>query len=452
MSVREKPKIIALTAGKGGVGRSTLIIELAQALARHEQRVLLVDLDPASHALTSLLEMHPIDIDEQEGIVHTRNERVDLYLSDALLSGSRSPSELAQLLRDFEYHWILADLPTGTSPNTLHFARLAELQVLASLPEPNALASAAQFLRGIILAELAQHSSKEAVAELQRLAAAHPRTWTFVHLFRDASTDGAREALVEVCQKIHIGLLINQVREGSDHTQAEALCHAWGIEFGVWLRYMGGVVYDERRWFFARRLAPPSQVPLDESVAGDIERLARSLLEFDWKAWASPRPCLPCVDPDNYPRVFLDMTGGTASEVRQVYRKLWESYRRENGIISFVLDPAGRRRALKLLDAAYRKASMEDPAHSSPAIPLFERNTPGERLRDARIDKGMGLRELSLRTRVGVKEIEAIEEQRAAELPNRSYLRAYLLELAKALELDPEKTVEEYINALESAG
>lgn len=52
--------VIAIAAQKGGVGKTTTAVSLATALARfHDQRVLLLDLDPQGHVATTLKSVMP---------------------------------------------------------------------------------------------------------------------------------------------------------------------------------------------------------------------------------------------------------------------------------------------------------------------------------------------------------------------------------------------------------
>ncbi|HLL23388.1 MAG TPA: P-loop NTPase, partial [Kofleriaceae bacterium] len=59
-SKRSRPRIIAIAGGKGGVGKSTVAVNLATAIARRGQRVVLVDGDLGAANLHTMLGIvHP---------------------------------------------------------------------------------------------------------------------------------------------------------------------------------------------------------------------------------------------------------------------------------------------------------------------------------------------------------------------------------------------------------
>ncbi|QQA42781.1 ParA family protein [Pelagovum pacificum] len=81
------PRIIAIANQKGGVGKTTTAINLGAALARSEQRVMIVDLDPQGNASTGL----GVDADDREITIY------DLLLGDATPSEAARQTEVDNL-------------------------------------------------------------------------------------------------------------------------------------------------------------------------------------------------------------------------------------------------------------------------------------------------------------------------------------------------------------------
>jgi flagellar biosynthesis protein FlhG len=72
----------------------------------------------------------------------------------------------------------------------------------------------------------------------------------------------------------------------------------------------------------------------------------------------------------------------------------------------------------------------------------------GPALRRFREQVGVTLREIATRSKVGVRYLEYIEQDRHRDLPAPVYLRGFLQEYARAVGLDPRRTAEAYLAQL----
>lgn len=147
-------KVIAVSAGKGGVGKSNISVNLAVALAQKQKKVMLLDADLGLANIDILLGLHG-----KYNLSHVLNG--ECHLSDIILEGpdgiqvipaasgvesmaQLSPSEHAGLIDAFneltdELDYLIIDTAAGISETVLSFARSAQELIVIVCDEPTSL-------------------------------------------------------------------------------------------------------------------------------------------------------------------------------------------------------------------------------------------------------------------------------------------------------------------------
>ncbi len=174
-------------------------------------------------------------------------------------------------------------------------------------------------------------------------------------------------------------------------------------------------------------------------------------------------------------RTHYDVLGvepaASPEQLDRAYRFCLDLYGEGSLATYSLLDPEEMREARTRVEQAY--CVLRDPAKrrvydeeqgfqrapqipTSPADPasgavLLTEPVTGAALRRFREQKGIGLREISLRSKVGVRYLEYIEQERHALLPPPVYLRGFLQEYASALGLEPRRTADAYMALLPPA-
>lgn len=115
-----------------------------------------------------------------------------------------------------------------------------------------------------------------------------------------------------------------------------------------------------------------------------------------------------------------------------------------------------------LVDEERRRAYDESQGFAPPETPVIPFPTPGAApesvpvpavlkgadLRKIREERGLSLRHIATVTKIGVRFLEYIEEDRFDFLPAPVYLRGFLQEYARTLKLDPRRLADAYMNRL----
>jgi len=141
-------RVIAVTSGKGGVGKTNISVNLALAMSNKGKKVLLFDADMGLANVDVMLGMIP-----QYTLLHVLNGKKNL--AEIITEGPGGVQELADLneaqrskflgaLQDLQHQAevIIIDTGAGLHRNVLAFALAAEEVVIVTTPEPTALMDA----------------------------------------------------------------------------------------------------------------------------------------------------------------------------------------------------------------------------------------------------------------------------------------------------------------------
>ncbi|MEO6362642.1 MAG: MinD/ParA family protein [Caldimonas sp.] len=149
--------ILAVTSGKGGVGKTFLSANLAAALARRGERVLVLDADLGLANLDVVLNLHPkITLHDvftgkaslDEAILPAPGGFSVLLAGSGLVEYSRLTPQVREQLVDIiaqvapRFDRILLDTGAGISDVVLHAISLADEVLVIATPEPTSMTDA----------------------------------------------------------------------------------------------------------------------------------------------------------------------------------------------------------------------------------------------------------------------------------------------------------------------
>ncbi|HVE83962.1 MAG TPA: ParA family protein [Myxococcales bacterium] len=174
-------KVVAVVSQKGGVGKTTVALNLAYALARRNHRLLLVDADPQG-AVGLSLQRPSTDVGLagyvadrtplEQVVIKTRIPELELLPVGNIAFQDAHPfacrmadgTEMKRLVDEARsrYSVMLIDTPAGFGGSTMGVLRVADLALAPLQAEPVALRSAAQLLE--VLGALRQEGHKVKLA------------------------------------------------------------------------------------------------------------------------------------------------------------------------------------------------------------------------------------------------------------------------------------------------
>jgi len=497
--------VLAVGGGRGGVGKSTLAVNLAVYFAQLGRAVILVDADPSGAELHTHFGLSPElfdptgdeSIDAELRTVPTPVPGLQL-MPQLYTTGSTVPvrpgrkAHWAKRLRMQEADYVILDLGSGTSPPTLDLFLSADVGICVTAPDPPSIEATYRFTRALFLRRLRRMLIKDrfklrmvdrVLAELPPL----PPPLAVVHALARYETTLAEMAAHEL-GRLRPRLVVNGVRLRHDNELGAAICDMAQRYLGIRMDHVGQIEQDDSVWLSCVRKRPILIDSPTSKSARHLERIARRMMALVTSR-DQPRTELPTPSIVAPELSFYDILGTTRSatdeEIRRAYKHQKEVYQPDSLALTSILNESQLAQAVAgvdeacdtLLDPLRRRAydlahfpqleQPEGPATPEDSALLAERKLlreeltreisaetefTGPLLGKVRESLGIEIEAIARHTKISASHLRAIEAEEYQSLPALVYTRGFLQQVAKCLELDPAQVTRTYLRRMRGEG
>jgi flagellar biosynthesis protein FlhG len=193
-------------------------------------------------------------------------------------------TSLVDELRKLPFDDIVIDLGAGTQDSTIDFFVAADEGILSILPEPTSVENAYRFIRAIFLYKLKKAPVPDGIKEVIEASMDQKnflgiRTPADLFAVVQRLDPAALEILKEYIRDFEPNIVINQVRSQADIDVGRSICSVCRRYFGIVIRYVGYLEYDNTVWKSIRSKKAVVQEYPNSILASRFDRMTRTLLK-----------------------------------------------------------------------------------------------------------------------------------------------------------------------------
>ena len=375
-------------------------------------------------------------------------------------------------LRSLSADHVVVDLGAGTHRSLLDLWLEADISVFVTLPEPTAIDGTYRFVRAVFARQLLRSAAdseerRQLLAALREMGNTPPPLDLARRL--EERSDPLAARVRATMESFRFPFVVNQTRLRADLELGDWMETVARRRLGVRLDYIGYIDSDDTVWNTLRAGRPLLVESPGTKASRNIEKIARRLLAID--AGKHRRKSLPHVPPATHHDLLEVDRGATDEEIRRAYKRVREIYAPGSLACYGLFDEDGLERLRARLDEAHdvlldparrrpyelsvfppepkieRDADDERPMGPTPPPPIItpETDFTGGLLRAVRESRGVALKDVGQKTKIGLAFLRAIEEDDFAQLPAAVYVRGFVTEIAKFFSLDPEHVSRTYV-------
>jgi MinD-like ATPase involved in chromosome partitioning or flagellar assembly len=477
-----RPLHIAVSGGKGGTGKSSFARNLAIFYAQIGNRTALLDFSESCGSLASLSGTRGWKLDSKDRLVRQRTEMEKFVM----LHAPQEAGELASLL-EFEkeekrFDVMIADVPPARCDGLPGVFLLADIPVVVVTPEPEALIETCELVSRLLFGLIERESDgRWTHADLAcAVPDRHRATWFLTprDIFASLVDEDLMEFMRKILNEVAVGVVVSGAGTRGELELGPRLESFARKVFSLPLVYVGAVEHDEKVAECSKAGRAFILSEPDSRASTDLQRIARRFISCPSIKLIRPPWKLGMDGDENFYELLQVSYASPSYDIKKSYESLARLFSVDFPLMPYVRrreSLAGLERLLReAFDTLYDKnrraeynvmlgsvlqvdvetedddVLAEEVEH---AAKMDRARAPREKMsglfiRQTREGMGLSFHDIASATKIGVQYLRAIEEENYVDLPEPVYVKGFLKEIARILEIDPEQLAQAYLRRM----
>ena len=297
---KQDTNIIAVVGPKGGVGKTTISVNLAIALSRLGKKVVVVDLDLGASNLHTYLGLKNSKFSLNDFILKKVDRLSDIVVSTDMenmnvICGGDIPGianlhyqkklKLIRNLQTLKSDFILLDLGAGASFNVIDFVIFARQVLLVTTPEIPSLYNLYSFIKTFLFRRLTlqfkglKNNSILALLERAKDIESNPHLNTMNGIIEEADKidKGSGNQIKELLNNIKPIVVVNRARSEKDANTGKVIQNLMNVYLNINSSLLLSVHEDASVGYSLAKSEPVLIQAPDSVFSADINKIAETL-------------------------------------------------------------------------------------------------------------------------------------------------------------------------------